>query len=192
MDPERAWRRENLEAISFLQRLNTEVFGPAGRPDLCGGVHLLAGVSRPIWLGGLGFGFKWDMGWMHDTLRTCSWIRCMPLPPQALTFRGLYAFHENFVLPSATTSRPRQGLLLNKMAGDDWQKRANLRLPLRQPVVAPRQEAALHGERVRPVARVGPRIQHGLALTSDRRRRKSSSSSRSQRRDAPGRRAATS
>jgi 1,4-alpha-glucan branching enzyme len=123
--------RENLEAITFLQRLNTEVYGRLP------GVQTYAeestswpGVSRPIWLGGLGFGFKWDMGWMHDTL---AYMQHDPVHRRfhhnALTFRGLYAFHENFVLPLSHDEVVHgKGSLLNKMAGDEWQKRANLRL----------------------------------------------------------------
>src|SRR5467141_4884265 len=93
--------RENLEAISFLQRLNTEVFGrQPGVQTYAEESTSWPGVSRPTWLGGLGFGFKWDMGWMHDTL---SYMQHDPVHRRfhhnALTFRGLYAFHENFVLP---------------------------------------------------------------------------------------------
>jgi len=123
--------RENLEAISFLQRLNTEVFGrQPGVQTYAEESTSWPGVSRPIWLGGLGFGFKWDMGWMHDTL---AYMQHDPVHRRfhhnALTFRGLYAFHENFVLPLSHDEVVHgKGSLLNKMAGDDWQKRANLRL----------------------------------------------------------------
>jgi len=123
--------RENLEAISFLQRLNTEVFGrQPGAQTYAEESTSWPGVSRPIWLGGLGFGFKWDMGWMHDTL---AYMQLDPVHRRfhhnALTFRGLYAFHENFVLPLSHDEVVHgKGSLLNKMAGDDWQKRANLRL----------------------------------------------------------------
>jgi 1,4-alpha-glucan branching enzyme len=123
--------RENLEAISFLQRLNTEVFGrQPGVQTYAEESTSWPGVSRPIWLGGLGFGFKWDMGWMHDTL---AYMQLDPVHRRfhhnALTFRGLYAFHENFVLPLSHDEVVHgKGSLLNKMAGDDWQKRANLRL----------------------------------------------------------------
>jgi 1,4-alpha-glucan branching enzyme len=125
--------RENLEAVSFLQRLNTEVYG---RHD---GVQTWAeestswpGVSRPLWLGGLGFGLKWDLGWMHDTL---DYLGRDPVHRRfhhhALTFRGLYAFGENFVLPLSHDEVVHgKGSLLAKMAGDEWQKRANLRLLL--------------------------------------------------------------
>ena len=87
-------------------------------------------VSRPLYLGGLGFGFKWDMGWMHDTLRYMS------LDPiyrkfhqNDLTFRMLYSYAENFVLPLSHDEVVHgKGSLLGKMPGDDWQKFANLRL----------------------------------------------------------------
>src|SRR6267143_2513040 len=123
--------RENLEAITFLQRLNTEVFGrQPGVQTYAEESTSWPGVSRPTWLGGLGFGFKWDMGWMHDTL---SYMQHDPVHRRfhhnALTFRGLYAFLENFVLPLSHDEVVHgKGSLLNKMAGDDWQKRANLRL----------------------------------------------------------------
>jgi len=123
--------RENLEAIHFLRRFNEEVY--AHHPD----VQTIAEestdhpmVSRPTWLGGLGFGMKWDMGWMHDTL-TC--ITRDPVHRKfhhdGLTFRMLYAFHENFVLPLSHDEVVHgKGSLLGKMPGDVWQKMANLRL----------------------------------------------------------------
>jgi 1,4-alpha-glucan branching enzyme len=123
--------RENLEAISFLQRLNTEVYGRhEGVQTYAEESTSFPGVSRPTWLGGLGFGFKWDMGWMHDTL---YYLEREPVHRrfhhQTLTFRGLYAFHENFVLPLSHDEVVHgKGSLLGKMPGDEWQKRANLRL----------------------------------------------------------------
>ena len=123
--------RENLEAITFLQRLNTEVFGRhPGAQTYAEESTSFPGVSRPTWLGGLGFGFKWDMGWMHDTL---AYLEHDPIHRRfhhnSLTFRGLYAFHENFVLPLSHDEVVHgKGSLLGKMAGDPWQKRANLRL----------------------------------------------------------------
>ncbi len=123
--------RENLEAISFLQRLNTEAYGrQPGAQTYAEESTSWPGVSRPIWLGGLGFGFKWDMGWMHDTLH---YMQRDPVHRRfhhnLLTFRGLYAFHENFVLPLSHDEVVHgKGSLLEKMSGDTWQKFANLRL----------------------------------------------------------------
>jgi 1,4-alpha-glucan branching enzyme len=123
--------RENLEAISFLQRMNLEIYGRVeGAQTWAEESTSWPGVSRPLWLGGLGFGFKWDMGWMHDTL---DYMRHDPVHRRfhhhALTFRGLYAFHENFVLPLSHDEVVHgKGSLLGKMNGDEWQKRANLRL----------------------------------------------------------------
>lgn len=123
--------RENLEAIDFLRRLNEDVYGEY--PD----VQMFAEestawplVSRPTSVGGLGFGFKWDMGWMHDTL---AYLSKDPVHRKyhhdLMTFRFLYAFNENFVLPlSHDEAVHGKGSLLGKMPGDDWRKRANLRL----------------------------------------------------------------
>jgi len=125
--------RENLEAIGFLRRFNEEVY--KHRPD----VQTIAEestawpmVSRPNYVGGLGFGLKWDMGWMHDTL---EYMAQDPIYRQyhhaKLTFRMLYAFSENFVLPLSHDEVVHgKGSLLNRMCGDDWQKFANLRLLL--------------------------------------------------------------
>jgi 1,4-alpha-glucan branching enzyme len=86
-------------------------------------------VSRPTYVGGLGFGLKWDMGWMHDTLQyMCKEPVHRRYHQDKLTFRMLYAFHENFVLPlSHDEVVYGKGSLLGKMSGDDWQKFANLR-----------------------------------------------------------------
>jgi 1,4-alpha-glucan branching enzyme len=125
--------RENLEAIDFLRRMNTEVYGSF--PD----VQTMAeestawpAVSRPTYVGGLGFGMKWDMGWMHDTL---EYFKHDPVHRKyhhnELTFRAVYAFTENFVLPLSHDEVVHgKGSLLGKMPGDDWQRRANLRLLL--------------------------------------------------------------
>jgi len=123
--------RENLEAIDFLRRFNEEAYKE--HPD----VQTIAEestawpmVSRPSYVGGLGFGLKWDMGWMHDTL---SYFQQDPIHRQyhhnKLTFRMLYGFTENFVLPLSHDEVVHgKGSLLNKMPGDEWQKFANLRL----------------------------------------------------------------
>ena len=123
--------KENIEAVEFLRRLNTEIY--KAHPD----VQTIAeestswpAVSRPTYLGGLGFGLKWDMGWMNDTLRY------MALDPvhrkyhqNKLTFRIMYAFQENFVLPlSHDEVVHEKGSVLGRMPGDLWQKFANVRL----------------------------------------------------------------
>ena len=129
--PNKYGGRENLEAIDFLRRFNQEVY--KGFPD----VQTIAEestawpmVSRPVDAGGLGFGMKWDMGWMHDTLEYMSKDPVYrKYHHDKLTFRMLYAFTENFVLPlSHDEVVYGKGSLLRKMPGDDWQKFANLRL----------------------------------------------------------------
>jgi 1,4-alpha-glucan branching enzyme len=123
--------RENLDAISFLRRLNEEIY--RAHPD----VQTIAEestawpiVSRPTYVGGLGFGLKWDMGWMHDTLRYFSKEPVhRKFHHNDLSFRMLYAFMENFALPLSHDEVVHgKGSLLGKMPGDDWQKFANLRL----------------------------------------------------------------
>jgi 1,4-alpha-glucan branching enzyme len=121
---------ENLEAISFLRKMNELVYGQHG------GVMTIAEestawpmVSRPTWLGGLGFGLKWNMGWMHDTLR---YIGKEPVHRRYhhddLTFGLLYAWHENFVLPLSHDEVVHgKGSIMGRMQGDRWQRFANLR-----------------------------------------------------------------
>ena len=128
--PNKYGGRENIEAIEFLRRMNAEVY------QRYPGVETIAEestdwpmVSRPAYVGGLGFGLKWDMGWMHDTL---EYMRLDPIfrryHHDKLTFRMLYAFHENFVLPlSHDEVVYGKGSLVGKMPGDDGQKFANLR-----------------------------------------------------------------
>ena len=122
--------RENLEAIAFLRRMNELIFGEAsGATSAAEESTAWPMVSRPVYVGGLGFGFKWNMGWMHDTLQYMS------LDPihrkyhhNDLTFGLLYAFHENFILPlSHDETVHGKGSLIGKMAGDRWQRFANLR-----------------------------------------------------------------
>jgi 1,4-alpha-glucan branching enzyme len=122
--------RENLEAIGFLRHLNAVV------AERCPGTIMIAeestawpGVSRPIADGGLGFSYKWNMGWMHDTLR---YIEKEPVHRQYhhddMTFGLLYAFTENFILPlSHDEVVYGKGSLIGKMPGDRWQRFANLR-----------------------------------------------------------------
>jgi len=128
--PNRFGGNEDLEAIDFLKALNSTVYR----------VHPTAitvaeestawpGVSRPVYLGGLGFGFKWNMGWMHDTL---EYISRDPIYRRfhhhQLTFALMYAFSENFVLPISHDEVVHgKRSLLGKMPGDDWRRFANLR-----------------------------------------------------------------
>ena len=128
--PNKFGGRENLEAVEFLRQLNTVVH--AEHP----GVLTIAeestswpGVSRPVYVGGLGFGFKWNMGWMHDTL---TYFSKEPVHRRhhhsQLTFGLLYAFSENFVLPISHDEVVHgKGSLINKMPGDKGAKVANLR-----------------------------------------------------------------
>ena len=125
--------KENLEAISFLRKFNEEVY--RAYPDVVTVAEESTSwpmVSRPNYVGGLGFGMKWDMGWMHDTLKYFSYDPVFrKYAHNTLTFRMLYAFHENFVLPLSHDEVVHgKGSLIQKMPGDAWQKFANLRLLL--------------------------------------------------------------
>jgi 1,4-alpha-glucan branching enzyme len=125
--------RENIEALEFLKQLNTEIyqqFPPVQTTAEESTAWPM--VSRPIYLGGLGFGMKWDMGWMHDSLEYMSQDPIFrKFHHNRLTFRMVYAFSENFMLPlSHDEVVYGKGSLLQKMPGDDWQKFANLRLLL--------------------------------------------------------------
>jgi len=122
--------RENLDAISFLQEANATCY------KRIPGISMIAeestawpGVSRPVYLGGLGFGFKWNMGWMHDTL---NYLRLDPIYRQyhhnEMTFSLLYAYTENFILPLSHDEVVHgKSSLLGKMPGDEWRRFANLR-----------------------------------------------------------------
>jgi 1,4-alpha-glucan branching enzyme len=123
--------RENLEAISFLKRLNEEVYREY--PDVQTFAEESTSwplVSRPLYVGGLGFGFKWDMGWMHDTLHYMHHDAIhRKYHHNELTFRTMYASSENFVLPlSHDEVVHMKGSLLDKMPGQDQTRFANLRL----------------------------------------------------------------
>jgi 1,4-alpha-glucan branching enzyme len=131
--PNRYGGRENLEAIEFIKTFNSKVY------ERFPGVVTIAeestawpGVTRPVHLGGLGFMFKWNMGWMHDML---TFMSKEPIHRRyhmdKLTFALLYAFHENFMLPLSHDEVVHgKASLLSKMPGDDWQKFANLKLLL--------------------------------------------------------------
>jgi 1,4-alpha-glucan branching enzyme len=128
--PNRFGGRENIEAIDFLRELNTLTHQEApGTVTIAEESTAFPSVSRPTWLGGLGFTFKWNMGWMHDILKYVSkdpvyrrWEH------QHLTFSMLYAWNENFVLPFSHDEVVHgKGSLINKIPGDAWKKVATLR-----------------------------------------------------------------
>ncbi|MFF3669122.1 1,4-alpha-glucan branching protein GlgB [Microtetraspora malaysiensis] len=122
--------RENLDAIEFLKEMNEVSYREVpGIVTIAEESTAWPGVSRPVHLGGLGFGFKWNMGWMHDTL---AYLAHEPIFRQyhhhQMTFSLMYAYSENFVLPlSHDEVVHMKGSLLGKMPGDEWQRFANLR-----------------------------------------------------------------
>ncbi len=128
--PNKYGGRENLEAISFLQEVNATCYRRVP------GITMIAeestawpSVSRPVYLGGLGFGFKWNMGWMHDTL---NYLGLDPIYRQyhhnEMTFSMVYAYTENFILPLSHDEVVHgKGSLIGKMAGDEWRRFAGLR-----------------------------------------------------------------
>jgi 1,4-alpha-glucan branching enzyme len=128
--PNRWGGNENVEAIEFLRRFNTEVFGAF--PDVQTFAEESTSwpmVSRPTYIGGLGFGFKWDMGWMHDTLQV---FQREPIHRSfhhdQLTFRAVYGYSENYCLPLSHDEVVHgKGSMITKMPGDAWQRFANLR-----------------------------------------------------------------
>jgi 1,4-alpha-glucan branching enzyme len=128
--PNRYGGRENLEALAFLRRFNELVYAyHPGAMTIAEESTSWPMVSRPTYVGGLGFGFKWNMGWMHDLL---YYMNREPVHRKyhhnQLTFGLLYAWHENFILPlSHDEVVYGKGSLYQKMPGDDWQKFANLR-----------------------------------------------------------------
>ncbi len=122
--------RENLEAVEFLQKMNAAIYGThPGIMTIAEESTSWPKVSQPVHEGGLGFGFKWNMGFMHDTLQ---YLAREPVHRKfhhdEITFGLMYAFSENFVLPLSHDEVVHgKGTLLSKMAGDDWQKFATLR-----------------------------------------------------------------
>jgi 1,4-alpha-glucan branching enzyme len=129
--PNKYGGRENLDAIEFLRQLNLESYKEyPGIQNYAEESTAWPMVSRPVYVGGLGFGMKWDMGWMHDTLAYFSHDPIhRPFHHNMLTFRMLYGFTENFVLPLSHDEVVHgKGSLVGKMPGDEWQRFANLRL----------------------------------------------------------------
>jgi 1,4-alpha-glucan branching enzyme len=128
--PNRYGGRENIEAIDFIRKMNELVYGEyPGAFTIAEESTDWGGVTMPTYLGGLGFGFKWDMGWMHDTLLYFSKEPVhRAFHHNDLTFAMLYAYTENFVMPLSHDEVVHgKGSLLGKMPGDDWQRFANLR-----------------------------------------------------------------
>ena len=161
MAEEKTWR----QSISFAASIRKPTV-------LIQTLRLLQRNQRPgqwppnrLMSGGLGFGFKWDMGWMHDTLKYFSHDPIhRKYHHNEITFRSLYTFSENFVMPLSHDEVVHgKGSLLGKMPGDDWQKFANLRLLLGYMYATARQEIALHGRRNRSMERMESQQQPGLA-----------------------------
>jgi 1,4-alpha-glucan branching enzyme len=136
--PNKHGGNENLEAVSFLRRLNTELHAH-GATSFAEESTAWPGVSRPVDMGGLGFTYKWNMGWMNDTL---SYMSEDPVHRKhhhdKMTFGLVYAFDENFVLPLSHDEVVHgKGSLLGRMPGDEWQRFANLRAYLANMFVHP-------------------------------------------------------
>jgi len=149
--PNKFGGRENLEAIEFLKQLNI-----VAHQDFPGALTIAEestswpAVSRPIYLGGLGFSMKWNMGWMNDTL---SYIENEPVHRKyhhsMLTFGQLYAYSENFVLPFSHDEVVHgKGSLIAKMPGDSWQKFANLRLLMTLQMTSPGKKLNFMGNEI--------------------------------------------
>ena len=144
---------ENLEAIAFLREVNERAYGlHPGIVTIAEESTAFPGVTRPTYLGGLGFGFKWDMGWMHDTL---AYFHEDPIHRRyhhnRLTFRGLYLNTEHFVLPLSHDEVVHgKGSLLGKMPGDEWQRFANLRCLLANQFTQPGKKLLFMGSELAP------------------------------------------
>jgi len=157
---------ENLEAIAFLREVNERAYGlHPGIVTIAEESTAFPGVTRPTYLGGLGFGFKWDMGWMHDTL---AYFHEDPIHRRyhhnRLTFRGLYMNTEHFVLPLSHDEVVHgKGSLLGKMPGDEWQRFANLRCLLGNQFTQPGKKLLFMGSELAPLTEWS----HDAALSWD-------------------------
>ena len=158
--------RENIQAIGFLKQLNEQAHGQfPGILTIAEESTAWPSVSRPTYLGGLGFSLKWNMGWMNDTL---GYMHHEPIHRKyhhdELTFSLIYAFHENFVLPlSHDENRPLQGIAAGPDARRPLAEVCQPAAALQLLVDASGQEAAVHGVRLRPVERVEFRREPAMA-----------------------------
>ena len=164
--------RENLEAVAFLQEMNATAYKRVpGAITIAEESTSWPGVTRPTHLGGLGFGFKWNMGWMHDSL---GYVQNDPIHRQyhhgQMTFSLVYAYSENYVLPISHDEVVHgKGSLLRKMPGDRWQQLANLRTYLAYMWAHPGKQLLFMGTRVRPGVRVGREPRARLVAARQRR-----------------------
>ena len=151
--PNKYGGNENLDAVDFLRHVNEAVYGQfPGCFTIAEESTSWGGVTTPTYLGGLGFGFKWDMGWMHDTL---GYFSKEPIHRRHhhndLTFSMLYAYSENFVLPLSHDEVVHgKGSLLGKLPGDDWQRFATLRLLIAYMYTHPGKKLLFMGTEIAP------------------------------------------
>ena len=149
--PNKYGGRENLDAVEFLREMNIMVHDEfPGALTMAEESTAWPGVSRPVYLGGLGFSMKWNMGWMNDTL---SYFQNDPVHRRyhhsQLTFGQIYAYSENFVMPFSHDEVVHgKGSLLSKMPGDAWQKFANLRLLLTYQMTSPGKKLNFMGNEI--------------------------------------------
>ena len=151
--PNRYGGNESLEAIEFFRKLNEAVYGLfPGCFTAAEESTAWSGVTMPAHLGGLGFGFKWDMGWMHDTLLYFSKDTVhRKYHHNNMTFSMMYAYSENFILPFSHDEVVHgKGSLLRKMPGDEWQRFANLRLLLAYMYTHPGKKLLFMGTELAP------------------------------------------
>ena len=173
--PNRYGGRENLEAISLLKHIN-EVLGTEapGAVTMAEESTTFPNVTEPTYAGGLGFHFKWNMGWMHDTLQYMRQPHVQRRwHHEKLTFGLVYAFSENFLLPLSHDEVVHgKGSLIGKMPGDDWQRFANLRAYYGFMWAHPGKKLLFMGQEFAQDSRVEPRRRAALAPAEQRAQRR--------------------